>query len=230
MTRPLLKVCGLRTADQARAVAALGVDALGVIAVPSSPRFVAPAERPQLFEAMAAGGARCRGVLVVADPSDEELQPLHAEGGHRIVQLHGAETPRRCRELRSRVPGLQWWKALRIRTPEDLDRAGDYAGAVDALLLDAWVPDQLGGSGQRLPLAWLREFRPELPWWLAGGITPERVATILNALQPHGLDVSSGVESAAGVKDLRRVEALVAAVSASTDPAGRGAGWMERQG
>ena len=213
---PLLKVCGLTGPDQARAVAALGVDAIGVIGVPSSPRWVAPAERPSLFAAVAAQRPDCLRVLVVADPADGELPLLDgAGGGHGVVQLHGSETVERCGELRRRWPDLLWWKALRIRSAADLAQAAAYAPVVDALLLDAWVPDQLGGTGHRLPLEWLAEFDPPLPWWLAGGITPERVGLVLAAVRPDGLDTSSGVEDAPGHKNLARVAQLVAAVGAA---------------
>ena len=109
------------------------------------------------------------------------------------------------------------WKALRIRAQADLEQAEAYAAVVDALLLDAWVPDQLGGTGHRIPMEWLEAFRPRLPWWLAGGITPERLPKALQALAaapPVGVDASSGVERAPGDKDLARVEQLVAAVAA----------------
>ena len=161
---------------------------------------------------------RALGVLVVADPADGELDALAPAGGHQVVQLHGGETPRRCRELRQALGGgVALWKALRIRDPEDLQQAAAYAGVVDALLLDAWVPDQLGGTGHRIPTDWLEAFRPALPWWLAGGLTPARVPQALQALAaapPDGLDVSSGVERAPGDKDLEQVERLVAAVAA----------------
>ena len=87
-----------------------------------------------------------------------------------------------------------------------------FAPVVDALLLDAWVSSQLGGTGHRIPLEWLREFRCEQPWWLAGGINPERMASLQGAVNPHGFDASSGVEDAPGVKNLARVEALLRAV------------------
>jgi phosphoribosylanthranilate isomerase len=154
----------------------------------------------------------------VADPGAQELAELEVAGGHQVVQLHGGESVERCRQLGDRL-GVELWKALRIRSPQDLERAHLYAGAVDALLLDAWVSDQLGGTGHRIPIEWLHGFTPALPWWLAGGITPERVVEVLAHLQPHGLDASSGVEDAPGRKNLQRVKALVAAVHA-----GKGAG------
>ena len=208
---PALKICGLRRIDQALANAALGVEAIGVIGVPASPRFLEPEARSALFRQLAGSHPSCQGVLVVADPQDSELPALEASQGHRVLQLHGDETPERCARLRSQL-GLTVWKALRIRRPEDLASASRYAGAVDALLLDAWVADQLGGTGHRLPLEWLHDFAPPLPWWLAGGITPERIPEILAGVQPHGLDVSSGVEESPGLKNMERVRQLVAAV------------------
>jgi phosphoribosylanthranilate isomerase len=216
--QPWIKVCGLRQPEQAAAVAALGVEAIGVIGVPSSARWLEPAQRPPLWAAVAAANPAALGVLVVADPSDDDLEALRAAAGHQVVQLHGGETPERCRQLRQALgPSLALWKALRIRTPQDLEQAHAYAPLVDALLLDAWVPDQLGGTGHRIPVEWLQGFVPPVPWWLAGGINADRVSGTLTALYPggpNGLDASSGVERAPGDKDLARVAALVTAVMA----------------
>ena len=211
--RPWLKICGLRQNGQAAAVAALGVQALGVIGVASSPRWLAPAQRPALFAAMAAANPACLGVLVVANPSDSELDALEAGQGHQVLQLHGQESPQRCAELKRRL-GLPLWKALRIRSGTDLELALAYEGVVDGLLLDAWVADQLGGTGQAIPIELLAGFRPALPWWLAGGISPERVEPILEQIRPDGLDASSALERAPGDKILSRVVELVAAVAA----------------
>ncbi|WP_315858517.1 phosphoribosylanthranilate isomerase [Cyanobium sp. Lug-B] len=164
---------------------------------------------------MAAGHPACFGVLVVADPSDDQLEELAAGRGHAVLQLHGEESVERCRELGGRL-GVRLWKALRVRTPADLERAAAYAGVVEALLLDAWCPGQLGGTGHRIPIEWLEDFRPPLPWWLAGGVGPGTVAELLARLQPDGLDASSALEESPGVKDLARVAALVAEVRGST--------------
>lgn len=217
---PLLKICGLQDPNQAAAVAGLGADAIGVIGVSSSPRFVEPRLRPSLFAAVSKVRQDCLRVLVVADPSDSDLPDLDADaGGHNVLQLHGSETPERCLELRDRLPPeIQLWKALRIRSPQDLEQVSSYGAAVDALLLDAWVSDQLGGTGQRVPLEWLMTFRSALPWWLAGGITPERVAGIRAAIAPTGLDASSGVEDRPGKKNMDRVAALIEAVKGQPRP------------
>ena len=99
----------------------------------------------------------------------------------------------------------------------DVERAQAYGGAVDALLLDAWVPDQLGGTGHSLPLDWLTDFQPPLPWWLAGGIRPETVPDLLARLHPDGLDASSGVETSPGEKNLERIGQLLAVMGRSPD-------------
>jgi phosphoribosylanthranilate isomerase len=191
----------------------MGVDAVGVIAVPASPRYVAPEQRGSLFAAVGAARSACAGVLVVADPGDDVLGELAAGRGHQVVQLHGNESVERCAELRGRLD-VKLWKAVRIRRPTDLAGALEYASVVDALLLDAWQPDQLGGTGQRLPVEWLLDFTPPLPWWLAGGITPEHVDAVLDRLHPDGIDCSSGVERAPGDKDLARVMKLVGVLRA----------------
>lgn len=211
MVQPRLKICGLRDPLQAAAVAALDVDAIGVIGVPGSPRHVAADQRAALFAAAHAARPECLTVLVVADPVDAQLEELVHGQGHRVLQLHGGESPGRCRALRA-LSGCQIWKALRIRSPEDLAAARRFEAVADALLLDAWVPGRLGGTGHAIPLEWLRDFRPNLPWWLAGGITPQRVGVLLDHLQPDGLDVSSGVETSPGVKDLSKVSALIKAL------------------
>ncbi len=209
---PLLKICGLRQPDQAAAIAGMGVAAIGVIAVASSPRFVLPERRAELFLAAKTARPACLGVLVVADPQAADLEWLGCGQGHDILQLHGQESAERCQELRQSL-GVKVWKALRLRDRTDLNRAALYAPHVDGLLLDAWVADQLGGTGQRLPLEWLQGFKPEVPWWLAGGIASHAIADILSQVQPDGLDVSSSVEKSPGNKDLKGVADLVRVVN-----------------
>jgi phosphoribosylanthranilate isomerase len=211
---PRLKICGLRRTDQALVIAGLGASAIGVIGVRSSPRYLDPTARLGLFKALEAAFPACRRVLVVADPADSQAAELERRQGHDVLQLHGDESPQRCADLRQNL-GLEIWKALRIRSEADLGRAAAYEDCVDALLLDAWTADQLGGTGRRLPLEWLEGFAPRLPWWLAGGVTPESVPEILARLQPDGLDVSSGVESAPGEKNLERVKALALSLGLS---------------
>lgn len=212
-----LKICGLTDNNQACEIAAMGVDAIGVIGVPATPRFVEPTRRREIFKNLSRECPSLQRVWVVADVSDEQLSAaLSGEGQPSVVQLHGEESPTRCAELRRLYPSINWWKALRLRDEADLDRIDVYATSVDALLLDAWSPKQLGGTGHRLNLAWLESIEARidsnLDWWLAGGISAEWVPTLLNQVKPFGLDASSRLELSPGVKDLASVEALVRAV------------------
>ena len=212
-----LKICGLTDCDQACEIAAMGVDAIGVIGVPATPRFVESGQRRAIFSRLDHEHPLTKRVWVVADPDDGLLAAaLSGKGQPSVVQLHGEESPQRCAELRRLYPGIKWWKALRLRGEEDLNGIDAYAASVDALLLDAWSPKQLGGTGHRLDLAWLERLETricsDLPWWLAGGISAEWVPTLVHQVSPFGLDASSRLEHSPGVKDLRRVEALIEAV------------------
>jgi phosphoribosylanthranilate isomerase len=184
----------------------MGVEAIGVVAVPGSPRFLPLDHRRQVFAAARANNPAIVGVLVVADPGDLEMASLQAEHGHQVVQLHGHETVERCQQLRQQLGSeVGLWKALRIRQKEDLDICQAYSGVVDALLLDAWMPGVLGGTGQAIPVDWLEGWSPLLPWWLAGGLTPESIGRVISRIHPPGVDVSSGVEERPGWKNLERV-------------------------
>ena len=151
-------------------------------------------------------------MLVVADPGDNELEDMASTRGHQVLQLHGAETPQRCQELRRRL-GLQIWKALRIRNQAELTKSLTYVDSVDSLLLDAWVENKLGGTGQTIPISWLKGFNPGLPWWLAGGITAERIHRLIEELNPTGFDVSSGVENSPGDKSIGLIQQIIAAMN-----------------
>ena len=220
-----LKICGLTDCDQACEIAAMGVDAIGVIGVPDTPRFVEPNQRRAIFQRLTKEHPVLKRVWVVADPSDEQLAAaLSGEGQPSVVQLHGEESPQRCAELRRLYPDIKWWKALRLRGEKDLNGIDAYTASVDALLLDAWSPKQLGGTGHRLDPAWLERMETRigrtLPWWLAGGISAEWVPTLVHQVSPFGLDASSRLEHSPGVKDLRRVKALVEAVRGNSDNRG----------
>ena len=200
----------------------MGVEAIGVVAVPGSPRFLPIDHRAEVFAAARANHPAILGVLVVADPGDLELPSLQAEQGHQIVQLHGGESVERCQVLRERLgPEVGLWKALRIRSREDLLACQRYADVVDAVLLDAWMPGVFGGTGRSIPLDWLQAWTPCQPWWLAGGLTAESVRDVLQVVHPDGVDVSSGVEERPGWKNLERVKQFLAGVEASQGPADR---------
>ena len=210
---PLIKICGLTSTEQAQAIAAMGADAIGVIGVEATPRFVEAATRRQLFQELERSASRVRRVWVVANPDDTALaEALAGSGTPNVVQLHGGETPEQCKRLKALYPQVEWWKALRVRESEHLNTVETYAGVVDALLLDAWSPDQLGGTGHRLPLEWLEGATLPWPWWLAGGIDAEWIPELLNQVRPYGVDASSRLETCPGVKNLEKVKALLQAI------------------
>ena len=111
-----------------------------------------------------------------------------------------------------RYPRINWWKAIRIQTPLDLSIAQRYKEHSDALLLDAWSPDALGGTGNRLPLEWIQEANLQQPWWLAGGVSAEWITEMLDKVSPFGIDASSQLETSPGIKNLQLVDNLVKAV------------------
>ena len=214
-----VKICGLTTPRQAQAVAVCGVQAVGVIAVAGSRRWVPSPVSQAIWTAVQQQDTHVERVLVVADADDGHLADyLDAPDSQRptILQLHGREKPERCRRLSQRW-GLPIWKAHRIRCPGDLRTAQQREDGATARLFDAHVPQQLGGTGQQLPLNWFSGQHPAGPWWLAGGLGPETVAATLQQLvamgvRPDGVDASSSLEQAPGHKDLGRCAAFVAAV------------------
>ncbi|MBE9101917.1 phosphoribosylanthranilate isomerase [Vacuolonema iberomarrocanum] len=202
-----VKICGITRAEQGQAIARMGATALGFICVARSPRYItAEAIRaivPHLPEAV-----ERVGVFVNATPA--ELVQWVKVSGLTAVQLHGDESPQTCRDLREALPGIKLIKAFRVKHPNVLAQTDAYTAWVDALLLDAYHPTQQGGTGQTLDWETLQSFRPAVPWFLAGGLTPANVREAIALTHPDGIDLSSGVEQAPGIKDLQKVEHLFA--------------------
>lgn len=208
-----VKICGLRHPAQAQAIAALGFTTLGFICVEASPRYVSPREIQSVLHSLTAY-QDLLAIGVFANASLPKLGEFLAQTNLNGIQLHGDETPDFCHQVKQAFPQHRLIKALRLRRSTDLDRAEAYYDAVDVLLLDAYHPEQLGGTGQTLPWQKLQQFRPPLPWWLAGGLTPSNVQEALNLLRPDGIDLSSGVEKAPADKDVAKVAQLRAQLDA----------------
>jgi phosphoribosylanthranilate isomerase len=200
-----VKICGITKPEQGKAIAQLGATALGFICVQASPRYVTPQQIRAVVEQLLVQVDR---IGVFADATIEEICQIVADSNLSAVQLHGNESSEFCEKLRQSLPGVEIVKALRVKTPECLDRAATYAKCVDTLLLDAYHPQLLGGTGKTLDWVTLQQFRPTCPWLLAGGLTPDNVLDALRELQPSGIDLSSGVERSPGDKDLDKVAQL----------------------
>lgn len=202
-----IKICGLTRLDQAQAITQLGISTLGFIAVPRSPRYI-PADRVREITTALPPDIQTIGVFV--DESVGAIAQYVQHSGLNGVQLHGNESPQMCQELRQALPNVEIVKAFRIREAVDLEETQNYADVVDTLLLDAYHPQMQGGTGQTLDWSLLKAFKPSQPWLLAGGLRPENIAQALAAVNPAGVDLSSGVERSPGDKDLQRVQALLA--------------------
>jgi phosphoribosylanthranilate isomerase len=201
-----IKICGICQPDQGVAIAALGIQTLGFICVPTSPRYVTVTKARQILEKLPPG---IQTIGVFADASLETIQQVVLETGFTGIQLHGNETTEFCRAVKQALPNREIIKALRIQSVESLHNAIAYYPVIDTLLLDAYHPQQLGGTGQTLPWESLKKFKPPCPWLLAGGLNAENVLTALSYLQPDGIDLSSGVERSPGNKDLDKVSQLI---------------------
>jgi phosphoribosylanthranilate isomerase len=202
-----IKICGINDAAAMRAAAEAGADLVGFVFFPPSPRAVTPAQAA----AIAAPGPAKVGLFV--DPSDDEIAAVLAALPLDLIQLHGEETPARCAAVKARF-GRPVMKALGIAAREDLAALDRYAPVVDRFLLDAKAPPgaPLPG-GNAAPFDWtLTEgVAVPRPWLLAGGLTAGNVAQAIAVSGAPGVDVSSGVEKARGVKDPARIAAFVAA-------------------
>ncbi|AFY50068.1 phosphoribosylanthranilate isomerase [Nostoc sp. PCC 7524] len=200
-----VKICGITQPQQSQAIASLGATALGFICVPASPRYVTPA---QIGAAIAPLPVNIDTIGVFANTSIQKISQTVHESGLTGVQLHGDETPEFCHQLRQALPQVEIIKALRVRNVEHLEQAIIFTQYINTLLLDAYHPQQLGGTGQTLDWQMLQQFRPSCPWLLAGGLTPDNILTALSQLNPDGIDLSSGVEIKPGDKDLNKVALL----------------------
>ena len=208
-----VKICGITRVEQGEAIAQFGATALGYICVEKSPRYITPEHIAPITAAVSALNSKVDHFGVFANALLSEIIAVTQLTGLTVIQLHGDETPATCQLLRdalkhSKLSKIKLVKALRIRTAEDLALALSYEPFVDTLLLDAYHPNLLGGTGKTLDWQTLKNFSPGRPWFLAGGLTSDNVLSALGQLSPNGIDLSSGVERSPGDKDLNKVSRL----------------------
>ncbi len=201
-TRPLVKICGVRTESDLTVCAACDVNAVGLVFAPGSPRELSPAEAIALYAGMP---STLEAIALFVDPQMELLEVWPGEW----IQLHGEETPERVTTIAAET-GHRIVKAI----PFDPDacRMWDDHPDVEILLVDG----PRGGSGKPFDHGRLADVLPRLktPVVIAGGLDPDTVADVVRDHQPFGVDVSSGVESKRGIKDHDRIRAFVAAARA----------------
>jgi phosphoribosylanthranilate isomerase len=199
---PKVKICGITRASDALSAVEAGADLLGFMFYERSPRFISTAAAADVVRALPPFAVKV-GVFVDAEP-DLVLQAIR-DCRLDMLQFHGDEPPDYCLQF-----GLMTMKAFRIRNADSLGALPPYA--TDAWLLDAFVPGTLGGSGATFNWDLAVQARTlGRPVFLAGGLKPSNVAEAVRHVQPYGVDVSSGVESAPGKKDPQKVRDFIAA-------------------
>ncbi|MGL5061916.1 MAG: phosphoribosylanthranilate isomerase [Microcoleus sp.] len=235
-----VKICGIVKLEQGIAIARLGAGALGFMCVPVSPRYISPETIKQIVTQLPENVDR---IGVFANSTVDNICQVAIGCNFTGVQLHGDETPEYCDRLREVLPGIEIIKALRVKSVETLEIACIFANHADTLLLDAYHPQQLGGTGRTIDWKILADFRSPCPWLLAGGLKPDNILqaikqatgnnfpawengseiegdrissckAILSDNNFSGVDLSSGVEIAPGDKDLAKVSQLFAKLAA----------------
>lgn len=184
------KICGLTRVVDVQAAVAAGVDAIGLVFYPPSPRAVSAEQAAELVKQIS---PFVQAVGLFVNASSAEIQQVLAVVPLDLLQLHGDETPEQCQAI-GQATGRRWIKALQMRPDLDVLAEIDAFAAAGAsgILLDAWHPDLKGGTGHAFD--WSRWPRSALPLILAGGLTAENVSTAIAQTQPYAVDVSGGVE------------------------------------
>ena len=210
------KICGLTTPAAVATALSGGASHIGFIFFAKSPRNISPKMAGEL-SALLEDQAIRTAVTVDADDDflDEIVNNLHPA----LLQLHGSETPQRVQEVKQRY-GLPVMKAFAISKPEDLEKTSIYEGIADQFLFDAKPPkgaDLPGGNGVSFDWNLLRDFASNTPYMLSGGLDADNVAQAIELSGAHAIDVSSGVESAPGIKDIAKIETLLKIISKLPD-------------
>lgn len=205
--RTRIKICGLTRPDDVAAAVACGADALGFILYPQSPRYVDVTRLEQLVREVPPFVTTV-GLFVNASPS--QIDAVRARVLLSLFQFHGDETAAQCR-----ASGVPYLKALRMRPELDLVESSQRYPDAAALLLDAWV-EGYGGGGKTFDWSLIpKNLAPRVV--LSGGLNAQNVTDAIAQVHPYAVDVSSGVESAKGIKDAARIRDFCAAVRAADD-------------
>ena len=205
-----VKICGLSTPESVNATVAAGADYVGFVFFPKSPRHVTLSQATALAKAVSDSVTK---VALTVNADDAFLADLLAAVPVDMLQLHGSETVERVAEVKSRF-GLPVMKAVGVADVSDLPVLDAYSAVVDQLLVDAKPPKGSalpGGNAVAFDWRLIADRKWTVPWMLAGGLTPENVAEAVRLTGAKMVDVSSGVESAPGTKDLDKIAAFIRA-------------------
>ncbi|MFD1253792.1 N-(5'-phosphoribosyl)anthranilate isomerase [Devosia equisanguinis] len=208
MSDPLIvKICGIKTLDLLETTIAAGADMVGFMHFQRSPRHVSIEDLAGLISA---ARGRIESCVVLVNPDNSCVAEVAALGPDWI-QLHGPESPHRVEAIRAEA-GVEIIKALPIGSADDVAHVAGFLDVADRILLDAKPPkgaDRPGGLGESFDWQLLKALDPSVPFMLSGGLTPDNVAQAVREVRPLGIDVSSGVETAPGVKNKMLIEAFI---------------------
>ena len=205
------KICGIKTREALTAALDSGADYVGLVFFEPSPRHLEIVAAQSLAE-LARGKAKV--VALTVDAGDAVLGEIVKEIAPDFLQLHGSETPERVVEVKEKF-GRKIIKAIPVRTSEDAAAAKTYTKVVDLILFDAKAPSgatRPGGHGRAFDWTVLDVVSRDMPFMLSGGLTPDNVEEAIRATRPQSVDVSSGVETAPGVKDRELIRRFLRAV------------------
>jgi phosphoribosylanthranilate isomerase len=205
------KICGIMTRDALDAAVSGGASYAGLVFFPKSPRHVSTADAAVLARH---AGSRVTVVALTVDADDALLTEIVSTVRPDFLQFHGNESAQRVTTIK-RTFGLPIIKAISVAAPEDVDRAKAYLDAADLILFDAKAPadhDRPGGHGRAFDWRMLKSVAGRMPFMLSGGLNPENVAEAIAATNAAAVDVSSGVESAPGVKEPELIRRFLQAV------------------
>jgi len=198
--RTRVKICGFTRVDDALEAARLGVDAIGLVFFAASPRNVSVAHAVNISKSLPAF-VSVVGLFVDAEP--EWIREVLSIVNIDCLQFHGNETPEQCR-----IYGKPYIKAVRMQADTDLAAIQTQYADAAGLLLDAYHPGVMGGTGSRFDWDMIPD-QCRLPIILAGGLSPDNAALAVQQVRPYALDVSSGVEAGKGIKDAAKMAAFI---------------------
>ena len=207
MTPRQIKICGLSRPEEIAAAADAGASHIGLVHFAKSPRHLELEAARKLRLAVPIG---VKTVVLVVNPEGRELANIKEMLAPDVIQFHGSEPPEALQAVKQMFE-VEVWKALPVRALSSLDESADYDGVADRLLFDAPPPEGSplpGGNGEAFGWGILKDYPHRTPWALAGGLTPDNVAQAIAETGADFVDVSSGVESAPGVKDVDKIAAF----------------------
>ena len=204
--RTRVKMCGTTRLEDALAAVLYGVDALGFILYPKSPRYITAEDTAVICRQLPPFVDRV-GVLV--NESIESAVRCVDVAGFSYLQLHGSESSHYCRELKNELPHLKIIKAFRVGEETQKEEFESYEECVDGFLLDTYAKGDKGGTGKIFDWSLIAGFKLNRPLILAGGLTSENIIRAVSNVEPYGVDINSGVEIRPGEKDHARLKEVM---------------------